>query len=219
MKSFLTLILFAVVAFSFNVTAAQADVYEVTVSNLTRGQIFSPVFAYTHDGSQRLFTLGKAASAGLSALAQDADTSGLDVQLSSSPAVHEIVAGTGAILPGQTETLTINSRGYKRFITVASMLVTTNDAFMAVNQVRLPQRYSSFNVPAYDAGAEDNDESCAYIPGPPCENPHSASAVAGEGFVHIHAGIHGTGDLSASVYDWRNPVAKISIRKVKKHYR
>ena len=32
-----------------------------------------------------------------------------------------------------------------------------------------------------------------------------------EGYVHIHAGIHGIGDLDASVRDWRNPVAEITI--------
>ncbi len=35
-----------------------------------------------------------------------------------------------------------------------------------------------------------------------------------EGYVHIHRGIHGVGDLVAAVHDWRNPVAKITITKV-----
>jgi hypothetical protein len=38
--------------------------------------------------------------------------------------------------------------------------------------------------------------------------------VGGEGFVHIHAGIHGIGNLEASEYDWRNPVARITVRQV-----
>ncbi len=97
------------------------------------------------------------------------------------------------------------------------MLVSTNDAFMAVNRIKLPHKFSMLTVPAYDAGVEANDESCKYILGPPCGNANSASDVAGEGFVHIHSGIHGIGDLSTAKHDWRNPVAKISIRRMK-HY-
>jgi hypothetical protein len=35
-----------------------------------------------------------------------------------------------------------------------------------------------------------------------------------EGFVHVHAGIHGIGDLVAADRDWRNPVAQIAIRRL-----
>jgi hypothetical protein len=30
----------------------------------------------------------------------------------------------------------------------------------------------------------------------------------------VHAGIHGVGDLQASEYDWRNPVAYVSVRRM-----
>jgi hypothetical protein len=32
--------------------------------------------------------------------------------------------------------------------------------------------------------------------------------------VHIHSGIHGIGDLRPEHFDWRNPVARITIRRV-----
>ena len=35
-----------------------------------------------------------------------------------------------------------------------------------------------------------------------------------EGYVHVHAGIHGIGDLDASERDWRNPVAMVTIELV-----
>jgi hypothetical protein len=42
------------------------------------------------------------------------------------------------------------------------------------------------------------------------------SPGVGEGYVHIHTGIHGIGDLlTAAMYDWRNPVAEITIRRTK----
>jgi len=33
-----------------------------------------------------------------------------------------------------------------------------------------------------------------------------------EGFVHISRGISGEADLLASDYDWRNPVARVTVR-------
>lgn len=43
----------------------------------------------------------------------------------------------------------------------------------------------------------------------PANNPLRA-----EGYVHIHAGIKGVGDLDPNVWNWENPVAKITIQKV-----
>jgi hypothetical protein len=75
--------------------------------------------------------------------------------------------------------------------------------------------------PAYDAGSERNDELCASIPGdyPECSGPSSPGngdkpTGGEEGFIHIHAGIHGIGDYKPAQRDWRNPVAKITIRRV-----
>jgi len=38
----------------------------------------------------------------------------------------------------------------------------------------------------------------------------------GEGYIHIHAGIHGagTGTLDPATYDWRNPVVEITITRI-----
>jgi hypothetical protein len=35
----------------------------------------------------------------------------------------------------------------------------------------------------------------------------------GEKFVHIHTGIHGIGYIDAILYDWKNPAARIVIKK------
>jgi hypothetical protein len=32
--------------------------------------------------------------------------------------------------------------------------------------------------------------------------------------VYVHNGIHGVGDLTAAIRDWRSPVARIIIRRV-----
>jgi hypothetical protein len=54
---------------------------------------------------------------------------------------------------------------------------------------------------------------CSHIPGPPC-GMHVRMPAGAEGYVYVHAGIHGTGDLNPAQFDWRNPVAKITVTKV-----
>ena len=70
-------------------------------------------------------------------------------------------------------------------------------------------------APAYDAGSEQNTEACEDIPGPPC-GPNDHPDVKAEGYVHIHAGIHGIGSegVDPAMHDWRNPVAKITIERI-----
>lgn len=72
--------------------------------------------------------------------------------------------------------------------------------------------------PAYDAGRERNDELGASIPGPAFSECGCAGGGArvgqGEGFVHIHSGIHGAVSFNPSNRDWRNPVAKIVIKPI-----
>ncbi len=66
---------------------------------------------------------------------------------------------------------------------------------------------------AYDAGSETNDELSSTVAGLGGEgySPNDS----GEGFVHIHGGVHGVGDLVPAAMDWRNPVAKIVIERVR----
>ena len=196
----------------------RGPVFEVTITNLTRGQVFSPPLVVTHPGSIALFQAGQPASDELAALAEDGDTGPLVGALEGEHGVRTAV-GEGPIPPGQSATIRISARNFRSEISVAAMLVSTNDAFMAVNGADLPRsRHRPLNVRpiAYDAGSEDNDESCAYIPGPPCGNPFQSSDVPGEGYVHVHNGIHGVGDLNPSVNDWRNPVAAVSVRRVRR---
>ncbi len=125
---------------------------------------------------------------------------------------------TDPMLPGMSASVTVTNDKKHRFLSLATMLVTTNDAFAALNGVPLPRSSSAFFAVAYDAGSEANNENCASIPGPPCGNPNVRDTGEAEGYVHIHAGIHGIGDLDPldpAVHDWRNPVAKVTIRRLK----
>jgi hypothetical protein len=202
-----------------SVRAEELQRYEVTVTNLTRGQRFTPVFVATHAPSAGLFQLGSPASAELQVLAEEGNTAPLASLFTGTPGVRNVVSGSGLLNPGHSVTLTIFGTDSDRF-SVAAMLIPTNDGFFAINGVMGPRRARSTEhfSPAYDAGSERNDELCASIPGPDfaeCGGPGGGAMPAGdeEGYVHIHAGIHGVGDFNAAERDWRNPVAKVVIRR------
>jgi hypothetical protein len=191
--------------------------FEVTVTNLTQGEIFTPIMVASHRPGIKIFELGSTASTDLEILAESGDTQSLSTALAASGAL-DVVTADDVLLPGHSVTLFVQRNGRNNHVSVASMLVPTNDGFFALNGVRGPRNNQTRTLfsPAYDAGSENNDELCAHIPGPPfiCQgegyNPQS-----GEGYVYIHPGIQGTGELNAANHDWRNPVARITIRAVK----
>jgi len=195
------------------------EFYEITVTNLTSGQIFTPLLAVSHRSGVSLFTPGQVASSELATLAESGNTVPLERALRANRRVADTDTAPDVLGPGQSVTLTVRTRGRFNRVSLAGMLVPTNDALVAVNGVRGPNNRNDvrLRVPAYDAGSEENDELCANIPGPPflCNGVgESAPAAGDEGFVHIHRGIHGGGDLDEAVRDWRNPVADIVIRRV-----
>jgi len=189
--------------------------YDVTITNLTRSEIFTPILVATHNPRKKMFMLGSGASDELAAMAEGGDTSGLSDILMPHDSATSGPPPEGLLLPGESVTLRVSAKEKNR-ISVAAMLIPSNDAFFAVNGIKLPKHAMTIMSPAYDAGSEPNDELCANIPGPACGGDGGSPGVGGEGYVHIHAGIHGIGDLAAAEYDWRNPVAKITIKRVRK---
>ena len=189
---------------------------KVTITNLTRGQIFSPPIVIAHDRNLSLFKLGKEASEELAALAEDGLTGPLEDLIDDR---YPFAVAGGPIIPGGSEsvTLKISKRSRSRLISVAGMLVITNDAFFAVRDIWfLGKRNIMVKAAAYDAGSERNSEDCAFIPGPPCGNAGVRDTDGAEGYVHVHAGIHGIGsvEVDPAMHDWNNPVAKITIHRI-----
>ena len=191
------------------------DSYEVTITNLTRGQIFTPILVASHKYGVSLFEAGSPASDELSALAEGGDVAPLTGVLSANKKVESTANSGGLLHPGASVTVTVSADDAKR-ISLASMLIPTNDAFIALNNVKAPKgnKTMTYYSPVYDAGTEPNDELCISMPGPFCGGDGGSPGAGGEGYVHIHAGIHGIGDLDPSVFDWRNPAAKITIKKI-----
>ncbi len=196
-----------------SLAAANGDTLKVTVTNLTRGQTFTPILVVTHSRRVQLFELGEPASDALAMLAEGGAVDPLRDVLRHTHGVRGIADSGGLLEPGQTTTIKVHSHGAKR-ISLAAMLIPTNDAFVALNSVRVPHKGSvTYTAVAHDAGTEPNDELCNSIPGPVCGGEGSSPELDGEGYVHVHAGIHGIADLAADVYDWRNPVALVTIKR------
>jgi hypothetical protein len=198
-----------------------AGTFEVTVTNLTRGQQFTPILVASHRAGVELFELGQPASPELQIIAEEGDVQPLTDALLANPGVLDVV-NSGALLdPGASVTLRVHTKGHFNRLSLASMLIPTNDGFFAVNNVRGPVGHGALELisVAYDAGSERNDELCTSIPGPffdECGGAGGGGAPSGdeEGYVHVHAGIHGIGEMDAARRDWRNPVARISVRRV-----
>jgi len=55
--------------------------YEVTITNITRGQILSPPIVISHNKDFQLFSLGGPATPGLAELAEDGMTTTLETEL------------------------------------------------------------------------------------------------------------------------------------------
>lgn len=206
--------------------AAQAEhyqnpVYEVTITNITKASQFTPILAATHRPSIAYFELGQPSSPGLALLAEGGNPAELANELTGTGKVIDTansadVLGTPPLLfAGQSVTLKLEGRRNRTRLSFAAMILPTNDSFVALNSVRLP-RYGkkTFYALGYDAGSEPNDEWCANIPGPLCGGEGDSPSAGGEGHVHIANGIQGIGDVNSATYDWRNPVAKVVVRRL-----
>ena len=192
--------------------------YAVTITNITRGQIISPPIVISHNKDFQLFSLGKPAPTGLPELAEEGMTGTLEAELGTMDSVFRYKTAEppdNFIMPGASKTVEIETKKGYDLLSAAGMLVTTNDAFFAVRGVKARSKGDeAFNAEAYDSGTERNSEDCAYIPGPPCGS-HEHDTESAEGYVFIHAGIHGIGNLYPEESDWRNPVATVMVQKVK----
>lgn len=186
--------------------------YDVTITNLTGGQILSPPIVYSHRGQYRLFTPGEAAIPELASVAEDAASDDLLALLGTESMVADVSIGDNVVMPGESMTVRVSVPWGFRKVSTVGMLVTSNDAFYATT-TWVPFPGSDDYALAWDAGSEANTQDCEHIPGPPCGNGGVRVEDGAEGFIYVHTGIQARGDLDPSVHDWRSPVAKVHIRR------
>lgn len=211
-KSLISLALLATV--SSPVMADGLATYEITITNATSHQVLTPPLLVTHSDDFQLFAVGNPASDGLILQAETGNPSVLYSEVNAARGVQDAITGTAPIVYGQSASFTIHARK-KGMLSLTTMLATTNDGFAALNAVELPKKSATYYALAYDAGSEMNNELCSHIPGPPCAaDSGNARTESGEGFISIHNGVHGGGDLNPAEQDWRNPVAIITVTRI-----
>ncbi|MBA3298162.1 MAG: spondin domain-containing protein [Acidobacteria bacterium] len=220
-KVFVLSLLMAFAASHSRLEAQSNARYSVTVTNLTKGQTFTPLIFATHTPAVRIFAPGTQASPQLQVLAEEGDPAMLAALLRGMTAeVREVVVAPNFLSPAVTATFQIMSGGAFSQLSVAAMLIPTNDAFAGLSGLTLPMGFDPVVVDllAYDSGTEINDERCASIPGPSfaeCGGPGGgARAGRGEGAVTVHNGMHGVGDMTRPLRDWRGPVARVTVQRV-----
>ncbi|AMG00264.1 MULTISPECIES: spondin domain-containing protein [Vibrio] len=199
--------------------------YTINVANLTANQPMSPLAILAHNDKYKLFEIGKSSSVELEHLAEGGSNAELLALKDSNDYVYQTLSGNGLVLPGSSDSVTFTVDPHKAgYVSVASMFVNTNDAFvgetgLSLKSLAVGESYEmSMNV--WDSGTELNDELAATIPGP---------AGGGEGFnatrndtndvVAFHAGVVSKDDglansaLSAN-HRFLNPGAKLTITRV-----
>ena len=204
--------------------------YQVTVVNLTKGQPFTPPILATHSQDIRMWQRGQAANIGIQEIAENGNLGPMLDILNGSDAVSDVVVAVAGdpppLMPFSLVSESVTADSSHDVLSMASMLICTNDGFTGVDSVRLPRRVGSGKVyilRGYDAGTEINTEDFDDIV-PPCgplTNVDSAGAGTGmsnpdlaeNGVITRHRGVDGIADLVPAIHDWRGPVGIIYVER------
>lgn len=137
--------------------AAHATDYEVTVTNLTSGVHFSPLVLAAHPESARVFAPGMPASEELRAVAEGGDATALAAALESLGAA--VALDDMLLAPGETRTFLVSDGGNPENtrLSIAGMLLPTNDGFVGLDSLALPGGDASDAAPSDADGFLDGD--------------------------------------------------------------
>jgi len=209
-------VLLALSTISSNTVLADDNNYRLTITNATSHHVITPPLIVIHNRNFKLFEVAEAASEGIATLAETGDNSVLYSEVNGAAGVYDVISASNVIVYGNKASFDFSAPKNAR-ISFAGMLATSNDAFTAVSGKPLPKRSVTYMASTYDAGSELNNESCAYIPGPPCsaESGNARATVGAEGFITIHSGIKGGSDLNPSRLDWRGATSIVTIERIR----
>lgn len=214
-------------------SSAMATDFNVRIVNLTNGIFYTPFLVAAHSDADSLFTVGAPASASLQMMAEGGDISGLEADLMAVGATMVSNPAGGLLAPGMETNTDLNTDGTSNTnLSIVAMLLPTNDGFAGLNSITIPTDPGIYiyNVSAYDAGTEANDEivnggGAPGTPGIPAD-PGAGNGMNGSGAagadnnpnVHIHRGslgdtdaTGGNSDLDSRVHRWLNPVVRVIV--------
>ncbi|MCV6637251.1 spondin domain-containing protein [Candidatus Albibeggiatoa sp. nov. NOAA] len=214
---------------------SHAAEWSVSITNLTYGNYFTPLLVTAHGEQIHYFQAGQTASAELQAMAEGGDLTGLVGMVNGEDADTVTNPAEGLLAPGATTTAMLNTDGNPQhmYLSVLSMILPSNDAFIGLNKIHIPEEAGTYtyNVNAYDAGTEANNEvknadggQVGMLGMPAADLPGTGTGATGvtdeetNNTVHIHRNTLGdtdeTGgmsDLDSRVHRWLNPVARVTV--------
>ncbi|MEM1029073.1 MAG: spondin domain-containing protein [Myxococcota bacterium] len=186
---------------SVTITNTGGSTFQVTLDNTSSGAfpgILTPVAWAAHSSNIGFFAPGSAASAELEALAEDGNGMMLATLLSGSAEVGDSgVQGTGPIMSGAAYTFSVTADATNRFLSLASMVVPSNDIFVAFPAAGIALLDAQGNVrsdadiaadvaanfQAWDAGTEQNQSGAAGPDQAPQQGTPNTGASEGDGTV------------------------------------
>ena len=215
--------------------AAHAAEWSVSITNLTHGSYFTPLLVTAHGDQVQFFKAGEKASSELQAMAEGGDLAGLVGMVNGEDADTVVNPAQGLLAPGSTTMAMLNTddKPQHMYLSVLSMILPSNDAFIGLNKVHVPMEAGTYvyNVNAYDAGTEANNEmknADGGMPGvlgmPAADVPGTGTGATGvtteetNNMVHIHRNMlgdtndeGGMSDVDSRVHRWLNPVARVTV--------
>ncbi|MGZ9899569.1 spondin domain-containing protein [Shewanella gaetbuli] len=228
-RSIISISLLAAGLFSVSTQAANI---EVSVTNLTHGNHFTPILIATHDGDSQLFNVGEKATPALQKMAEGGEIADLNTAVTGAGGMTIMNPAKGLLAAGHTADSDMLDTGDNNYLSIVAMVLPTNDAFIGLDSWMIPSEAGSYTVyiNAYDAGTEANDEiingggmpGVAGIPFAPSDDGGENASGVMDGsqnmHVHIHPGVlgdtdpaGGASDLDSRIHRWLNPVAKVVV--------
>lgn len=206
--------------------------FKVDVLNLTNAQPLSPPALVAHNSGYQMFDEAISASIALEHLAESGSNAQIIAEANSNKAAFVSQAATAPIGPGASASYNLvfsdSLKGAQ--ISVATMLVNTNDAFtgakgLDISGLKVNQTLS-INGPVWDAGTEGNSETAETIPGPAGSTPNGsnkefdADRTSDINFVIFHTGVVTADDgLTTSALNEQHrfdqPASRIRITRIR----
>lgn len=196
--------------------------YRVTIDNLSE-QSFLPNVAFTHDSDLRMYKKQRTASVGLDVIDDNGNQqSSMFDHLYKHRHVTEVIDIGVPLAPKESMTFSITARPGNR-LSLASMVVCTNNGFTGLNRARLPKRGAEI---LWAAGMEANTElstdfaepCSSFVPGTLPDYPygneiHTVNTSPPEQ-LQFHSNIRDAGDKTVGDHGWTGTAAKITVTLV-----
>lgn len=224
--------LFLGLSASLAAATSSAEIVDIEITNLTQGIYYTPFLIAAHDDSVQFYELGQPASDALATMAEGGDISLLSAAVTGAGGVVSENPAGGLLAPAASTAISDFDTGDNPYLSIAAMLLPTNDGFAGLNAWPIPSTAGSYTLylNAYDAGSEANDEivnggGALGTPGIPAA-PGGQAGTGGTGVtdvetnttVHVHRGnlgdsdaSGGASDVNSTVHRWLNPVVKVVV--------